>query len=290
MELLNPMPPYNLFGIFGHEYDKAKFVVLPIPYDHTVTYKAGTRDGPQAIIVASRHTEFFNEETDSDIRDIGVYTLDELAPDLSSPENMVKRIEREVSLILDDKKIPVLIGGEHTISIGAIRALSKISKSFSVLQFDAHTDLRDEYLGAKYCHATVMARARELCKSCYSVGIRSMGEGDKKYNKEILYMKEMHKMKIDEIVKTIVKNTSEDIYLTIDFDVINPREMPSVGTPEPDGIDFYDLKEILKGVLEHKRVLGMDFVELMPIPEFSAPNSLAAKLIYFAISYAAKKK
>src|SRR5271155_2540957 len=119
MKILNSTAPYNLFGLKEQDYDNAKVVAVPVPYDSTTTYRSGTRDGPHALIEASRNIELYNEELDTDISKIGIYTTEEIAPDFSSPENMVKRIESEITPILDDKKIPILIGGEHTISIGA---------------------------------------------------------------------------------------------------------------------------------------------------------------------------
>ena len=170
MKILNSMPEYNLFGLEQQDYDTAKVVVLPVPYDSTSTYKVGSREGPRAIIEASRHMELYNEELDEVTSDkAGIFTLEELAPDFNSPEGMVNRIAKEVSLILDDKKMPILLGGEHTIAVGAVKAFAKQRKDFTVLHFDAHADSRDEFFSTKYCHACVMARIREMCSSCYSI-------------------------------------------------------------------------------------------------------------------------
>lgn len=287
MKLLHAGPPYNLFGLEDSTYEKAKAVVFQIPYDSTTTYKSGARDGPHAVIEASRSIEFYSEELDFDISKIGIYTLDEIAPNLNSPEEMVKIIEKEVSQVLDDSKIPFLIGGEHTVAIGGIRAVAKKNKEFSVIQFDAHSDYRDEYAGSKFCHACVMARARDVCSSCFSVGIRSIDEESaRKYGKDILYRKDMRKMSIDEIVNTIVKRTKSKVYITLDLDVLDPSEMPSTGTPEPDGLRFHELAAILKGVLAKKELIGMDFDELSPIGGMVAPNYLVAKLMFLTMGYA----
>ena len=188
VRVLNSMPDYNLFGLEGQDYKKAKIVVLPVPYDSTSTYKVGSREGPRALIEASRNIELYSEELDRDISGVGIYTLEELAPHFNSPKEMVDRIEGEVSLILDDKKLPLLIGGEHTIAVGAVAAVAKRFKDFSVLHFDAHADSRDELYGTRYCHACVMARIREMCKSCYSVGVRSIDADSAKKYKDILYI------------------------------------------------------------------------------------------------------
>ncbi|MEM3839487.1 MAG: agmatinase [Candidatus Micrarchaeaceae archaeon] len=282
------MPPYTLFGV-DNDYNNAKIVVLPIPYDSTTTYKAGARDGPHAIIDASRNMEFYSEELRGDVTELGIYTLDELFPNLNSAEETVNMIEKEVGNILDDKKIPLCIGGDHTIAVGAIRAVSKRNKDLSVIHFDAHSDARDTYAGSKYCHACIMARAREVCSSCLSVGVRSIdADSAVKYGKEIIYRKDMHNLTIDQIVNEIVNRTKERVYITIDVDVIDPSEMPSTGTPEPDGLRFGELTAILRGVLAKKKLLGLDFTELSPPAgnNLTAPNFLVAKLIYLTLGYA----
>ena len=289
MELLNQNPTYNLFGFKNPDYKTAKVVVLPVPYDAATTYKAGARDGPHAIIDASRNMEYYSEEVGADIMDEGfsIYTLEELQPNINSPEAMVKDVEKETARILGDGKVPMLLGGDHSIAIGSISALAKKRKDFSVLHFDAHSDSRDEYLGSRYCHACIMARARDLCDSCYSVGVRSIyAEGAEKFGNEILFRKDMHNMEIDEIVGKISKATKKNIYLTIDVDVLDPSEMPSTGTPEPDGLSFYEISAILRGVLQRKELLGVDFCELSPIGGFTAPNYLVAKLAYLVLNYA----
>lgn len=285
------MPPYNLFGLESQDYVSAKVVVLPVPYDSTASYKAGAREGPHAIIQASRNIELYSEELGTDISKIGIYTLDELEPDVNSAEGMVNRIEKEVSILLNDSKIPLLLGGDHSISIGAFRAVGKAEKNFSILHFDAHSDSREEYMGSRYSHACVAARARELSKNCYSVGVRSIDEDSANiYRKEILYMADMKKLGIQKTADTIVRNTLKNVYLTIDLDVLDPSIMPSTGTPEPDGMDFGTLTGILKAVLGKKKLLGMDMTELCPIPGMAAPDYTAAKLAYLTLGYALAKK
>jgi agmatinase len=288
MKVLNSMVPYNLFGLEGQDYESAKVVVLPVPYDSTSTYKVGSREGPRAIIEASRPMELYNEELDEVTADrVGVFTLEELAPDFSSPEGTVNRIAKEVGLILEDKKLPILLGGEHTIAIGGVGAVSKKYKDFSVLHIDAHADSRDELYGSKYCHACVMARIREICKSCYSIGVRSIDrESASRYGGQILYMKDMRSMETKKIVDKILKNTKENLYITLDLDVLDTSEMPATGTPEPGGMHYDQLLDILKGVLRERRLVGADFNELNPIPGMAAPNVLVAKLIYNVIGYA----
>ncbi len=288
MELNNPMPKYNLFGVENPEYSDAKVVVLPVPYDSTTTYKSGARDGPHEIISASRNMETYSEEFGCDITErIKIFTTDELAPNLNSPEETVRSIEEEVSKILKGGKMPVVLGGEHTVAVGAIYAVSKHVKDFSVIHFDAHSDYRDEYMGSKYCHACIMARARERCDSCFSVGVRSIDETSAaKYGKDILYRKDMHNMTLKEVSEEIIRRTRKNVYITIDTDVIDPSQLPSTGTPEPDGLSFFELTQILKSVISEKHLVGIDFNELAPIGGLTAPNYLVAKLVYMALGYA----
>ncbi|MCL4379580.1 MAG: agmatinase [Candidatus Marsarchaeota archaeon] len=286
MGILNAMPPYNLFGLEEQDYKKAKVVVFPIPYDSTSTYKVGSREGPRAIIEASRSMELYSEELNRRISDIGIYTMEEMAPDFDSPKGMVDRIAKEVSLALDDSKVPLLIGGEHTIAIGAVKAIAGKYKDFSVLHFDAHADSYDEFHNSRYCHACVMARIREICKSCYSVGVRSIDEKSAKKLNDILYMKEARKLSARLIAEKILKSTTKNLYVTIDLDVLDSAEMPSTGTPEPGGFRYNELKDILEIVLKQRKLIGMDVNELCPLPGMVAPNYLAAKLIYQALGYA----
>jgi agmatinase len=286
MELLNQMPPYNLFGLEKQSYENAKVVVIPVPYDSTSSYKSGSKDGPHAIIDASRNIELYNEETEQDISNIGIYTTDELAPDFGSPEGMVERIKKEASIIVNDGKVPLLLGGEHTISIGNVSALLERYKDMSIIYFDAHSDSRDIYMGAKVCHACVARRIMDLTDNIQLIGVRSIDqESARKYAGKILYMKDMHKQQISQIIEDLQNNTSQNVYISIDLDVLDPSEMPSVGTPEPDGMKYSMLVDLLRGVLKSKKLAGMDVVELNPIPGIIAPNYLAAKLIYMALSY-----
>ncbi len=293
MKLLNAMPPYNLFGIEDQNYANAKVVVLPVPYDSTTTYKSGARDGPHAIIDASRNLEFFSEELEDDMTRLGIFTLDELSPNLDSPEKTINSIELETSAIVDDGKLPLLIGGEHSIAIGSIRAISKKygRDNFSVLHFDAHSDSRDEYMGSRYCHACIMARAREVCNSCFSIGVRSTEEdGYRKHRDSTIYRKDMHTKSIEQVVEQLAERTKENVYITIDVDVLDPSIMPSTGTPEPDGLSFYEITSILRDLLAKKKLVGIDFNEFSPIGGMVAPSFTVAKLIYLTLGYAFAQK
>ena len=284
---LNRMPPFNLFGLEEQDYSKAKVAVLPVPYDSTLTYKTGAREGPNAIIDASRNIELYSHELGRDISELGIYTLRAMAPDLSSPENMIAGIKREVGLLLDDGKLPLLLGGEHTITLGALQAFKEKGVELSILDFDAHTDSRQEIFGSRYTHATVMARSTELYPNIFQVGIRSMDATSSASldRGKTITRDDVREKGTDAIVSQIVEGTGDALYLTFDMDALDPAEMPSVGTPEPDGLRFAEAMDIIKGVGRKKKLLGADFVELSPIPHMHAPDFLAAKLIYLTLGY-----
>lgn len=282
---LRALPGHNLFGLEDQSYEKAKIVVLPVPYDSTVTYKSGTREGPGAIINASRNIEPYSYELGADLSSLGIYTLPEMAPDLSSPEGMIAGIKKEIGILLDDGKLPLMLGGEHTITIGALQALKEKGRDLSIIHFDAHSDTRNELYGAKYMHATVMARAKEIFPDIVQVGVRSIdADYAGKFDKDnVLMIDDVQSLGVDEVVSRILSATKENVYVTVDFDVLDPAEMPSVGTPEPNGMRFGELARIIKGIGNKKKLCGIDFVELCPIPYLHAPDFLAAKLIYLTL-------
>ncbi|MDE1855330.1 MAG: agmatinase [Candidatus Micrarchaeota archaeon] len=282
---LRAMPNYNLFGLEDQSYESAKVVVLPVPYDSTVTYKAGTREGPQAIINASRNIELYSYEIGGDPSKVGIYTLQSMEPDMSSPENMVAGVKKEVGMILDDGKIPLVLGGEHTLTIGALQALKARNSDISIIHFDAHSDTRQELFGAKYMHATVISRAMELYPDILQLGVRSIdAEYASRLDRDrVMFIDDVKRLGTDELVSRILSSTKEKIYLTFDFDVLDPAEMPSVGTPEPNGMRFGDVLSIMKGIGSEKKLCGIDFVEFCPIPYLHAPDFLAAKLIYLTL-------
>jgi agmatinase len=281
MGILNQLPPYNLFGLERQDYSVSRIAAFPIPYDSTVTYRSGAREGPAAIISASRNLELYNHELGITLPETFVFTMDAMAPDLNSPEGMINRIEKEVGIAVDDGKVPFLMGGEHTISLGAIRALASRSDDFSILHIDAHSDSRDEIFGTKNSHASIMARARESVKSCYSVGIRSIdSDSASLYGKDMLFMEEIHKAGVQKSTENILSRLNKRVYVTVDLDALDPSEMPSVGTPEPDGLHYAELRYMLNSVFSKREIIGFDITELCPIPGLVAPDFLAAKLAY----------
>lgn len=287
MHVLNSLPPHNLFGLEEQDYKTARIAVLPVPYDATSTYAPGSRFGPDAMIEASRNLELYDHEARSDPSRLGVFTLEQLAPDLSGPERMVRRVSREVSIILQDRKVPLLLGGEHTVAVGAIDALSNTRREFTILHFDAHSDSRDELFGSRYCHACAMARMAELHGDYYSIGVRSIDKDSAmRRNSRIIYMGDVRSMGIKALAGLLAMKSAKNIYVTFDFDCLDPSEMPSTGTPEPDGFRFSEIMGLFSLLLPKKNLIGMDFTELAPIPGMRAPDFLAAKLIYGVLARA----
>ena len=274
------------FGDIPKQYAKlkdAEIVVLPIPYDGTSTWGKGADKGPEAILEASANMELYDIETDSEVYRQGIFTAPPVTED-TSPEAMVEAGYLAAKKYVDTDKFLVTLGGEHSISYGPIKACFEKYPDLTVLQLDAHTDLRDEYLGSEYNHACVMARAQDLCP-VVQVGIRSMdvGEKDRVVPSKIFWAHELQSSL--DWMERAVGQLSENVYLTIDLDVFDPAIMPSTGTPEPGGMMWYQVLDFLKIVLHRTNIVGMDIVELAPTNENKAPDFLAAKLLYKILSY-----
>lgn len=270
------LEPFNFLGLDKQDYETAKVVIFPVPYNATTYWKSGTKEGPQAIIDASRHVELYDIETKKDVSKQGIFTLESLEPSKSSPEETIARIKSVMDKLLQDGKFPVMLGGEHSITLGAIQAFKEKFADLSVLQIDAHTDLRDEFEGTKYHHACVMKRVKDLGLSITQVGIRSMSEGEKVEN--IFFAPNIP-------LEEIISSLKENVYLTFDLDALDPSIMPSTGTPEPGGLDWYEALNLIKEVAKSRKIIGADVVELDPIPGMIAPDFLAAKLVYKIINY-----
>ncbi len=263
--------------------ENSQIVIIPAPYDGTSTWGKGADKGPAAIIDASTHMELYDIETDSQVFLHGIYT-DKPVQGFSSPEDMSAAVEKAVSAWLEKGKFPVLIGGEHSVSIGSIHAHADFHEDLTVLQLDAHTDLRDEYEGSKFNHACVMARVRRQCR-IVQVGIRSMDAAERSTIEpgSIFFAKDIYNNRV--WIDPVVAALSEKVYITIDLDVFDPAIMPSTGTPEPGGLGWYDVLALLKAVAGQRTITGFDVVELCPNEHNKAPDFLAAKLIYKLLSY-----
>lgn len=274
------------FGDIPENYSNlrdSKIVILPVPYDKTSTWIKGADKGPEAILTASSNMELYDIETDSEVYKRGIFT-DKFIDGNLTPEELVDAVDGKTKKFIHDGKFTVVIGGEHSVSIGAIKAHSEKYNNLCVLQLDAHSDLREEYEGSKYNHACVMTRAKENAK-IVQVGIRSMdsSELDHMDKKRVVFAKDIQNNK--EWIKSVIKKLSSKVYITIDLDVFDPSIMPSTGTPEPGGLLWYDVLNLLKEVIKQKEVVGCDVVELCPNKNNKAPDFLAAKLIYKILSY-----
>lgn len=280
--------PFNFGGLDEQNWQKAKVAIFPVPYSSTTYWKAGTKDGPRAIIEASRHLELWDEELKRDISKIGIFTLDELEVSKDSPEETVDRIERVISYIIDERKFPLMIGGEHSITLGAVTAFSKKFENLSVLQLDAHPDSRYEFEGTLYHHASWARRVvGDLNLPVTHVGIRSMSEEEAKFLKKSKKNTVFLAPALPE--EKIIESCKPNVYLTVDLDFFDTAVMPSVGTPEPGGIGWYQTLELLKNAAKRRNLVGADIVELAPIPGISAPDFLAAKLAYKLAGYVMTK-
>ena len=267
-------------------YDKAKFVVVPVPYDLTSTYQSGSRRGPGAILDASANMELYDEELRLETYRAGIHTLTPLEADARGPAKMMNTVQRTVAGIAADGKIPVMLGGEHSISFGAVRAMKEAFPELTVLQLDAHADLRDAYQGTPFSHAAVARRIMEICP-LVQAGIRSMSVEEA----EFLSANPVKSYPADFILdggswcETICGDLHGDVYLSIDLDVLDPAVMPATGTPEPGGIAWRDLIRLIREAAKRCRIRGFDVVELAPIPGMVAPDFLASKLVYRTMGY-----
>ena len=269
----------------------ARVVVIPVPYDSTTSYKSGTRHGPRAIIAASRHLEDYDLELDRDVSLVGIHTTPEIVPDVSGPEAMVGRVRRAVESAASGGKLVALLGGEHTITIGAVQALAKAYGDLSVLYLDAHADLRDQYLGTRWGHASVARRVLEVCP-VVQVGVRSISA------EEMSFIDESHlpvhwwtsaEGYLPHLAEDVLGSLSSSVYVSIDLDVLDPSIMAAVGTPEPGGMSWNELIGLLRAVGAQRSIVGFDVTELAPAEGPEACAFTAAKLAYKLMGYAAAK-
>jgi len=267
-------PPYS-------NLEQAKTVIVPVPYDSTSEWRGGSRHGPQAIIDASQYLELYDLELDREIYKVGICTLPQIEPLLSSPQDMIDRVYQVIKGLIQHEKFVMLLGGEHSLSLGAVKAFKEAFPRLSVLQLDAHADLRNEYLGTKYGQACVMRRIFEFCPIC-QVGVRSLSWEEKQFltqNKlEPFYMSDLASNATS--VKQIMDSLSQDVYVTIDVDVLDPSIMPAVGIPEPDGMSWRQVLDIIESVALRKRVVGFDLMEFCPVEGPGSCAFLLAKLAY----------
>jgi len=276
--------PINFCGLASEysNYDRSKIVVLPVPFEKTTSWIKGTSKGPEAIIDASRNIELYDIDTDSEAFRHGIFTS---KPIISKSENsLVKNLKLEVKRLYAEGKFIVTLGGEHTVTIGPVLAFSEILDDLSVVIFDAHSDMRDEYDDNKYSHACVSKRICDMGINPIQIGIRSMDISEKKNisSSNIFFAKDIVNTD-DDWINGMIGKLNENVYISIDLDVFDPSIMPSVGTPEPGGLDWYKILKILKAIAEVRNVIAFDVVELCP-NNLKYSDFAAAKLIYSFLS------
>ncbi|MGZ3675506.1 MAG: agmatinase [Ktedonobacterales bacterium] len=274
-------------------FETARVVVVPVPFDGMTCYRPGTREGPQAIIDASRNLELYDAELRRSPYSVGIHTLRAVEPIMGNIAGMVDRIEQVTEHLLDQNKFITTLGGDHSTSIGVVRAFAKRYPGLSVLQIDAHADLREEYEGSPLSSATIMRRVLDVCPRTAQVGIRSLSEPEAQLVEErklpMWLASDIHAQTlrgqrgwIDEVVAAL----SDEVYVTIDIDAFDPSLVPGTGTPEPGGLGWYDVVDLLTAVTARKRVVGGDVVELSPLVEGHVSPVVAAKVVYKLIGLA----
>lgn len=263
------------------DYGNSDVVIVPVPYEETVFYRKGTKNGPGALLDASTKLEHFDFEAKRDLLEgIKIHTAEPLSLP-KKPEDAVAAVEEYFSKIFEDKKFPAAIGGEHSISAGIVNAAKKFN-DFSVLQIDAHSDLRDEFEGSKFSHACPMRRIREKVPAV-QVGIRSMSSEEYDFIKKEGIEDFIYGIEFD--TDKVVSQLSEKVYITIDLDAFDPSEIPGVGSPEPGGLKWNQVTNLIKEVSKKKKIIGFDVVELAPVPDNVVSEFTAAKLVYKLIGY-----
>jgi agmatinase len=261
----------------------AKIVLLPVPFDGTSTWQKGADKGPKAFLDASENMELYDIETNTEVYKEGVYLAPEITEN-SSAEALAHKVHEETKKYINKNKFVTVVGGEHSISIGTIRAFNECFNNLTVLHIDAHADLRKEYNGSQYNHACAVYEANTTT-NLIQVGIRSMDISEKR-NMNLDKVFFAHDMSVNEDwIEDVIDQLTENVFITFDLDALDPSIMPSTGTPEPGGLFYYETLEFLKSVFEQRNVVGFDMVELCPNENDKSSDYLAAKLFYKMLSY-----
>ncbi len=274
----------------------SEIVILSAPFEKTVSYGKGTKDGPAEIIKASHYVEFFDEELNRELCfEKGIATLSPMKLEKLSSKKALSEIYKNVKKYLDMGKFVVTLGGEHSISSAPVLAHLEKYQNLSILQFDAHSDLRESYEGSKYSHASVMARVAEHTNDIVQVGIRAQCKEEAEYIREhgikTFYSRGIRTGLYGNFwMEEVVNSLKENVYITFDVDGFDPSFMPHTGTPEPGGLFWDETMNLLKRVGESKNIIGFDVVELAPDKKDTSSSFVAAKLVYKILNYAYSKK
>jgi agmatinase len=287
-------PPLNFLGLEGKEASRgfARFVLLPVPHEASVVGQPGARFGPEAILRASRQLERFDEELNLEPENFGIHTLASLRPAAEGPTVMMTRVKTTVASVLAEEKVPVVIGGDHSVTTAAVEAcMEQVTPRLTVLQIDAHADLdgppASQAPGATDAMRPLLGRVRLV-----QVGIRSLSSADKaamgQGQVHTFFMHAIRRRQISDIITEITQAARGNLYITIDLSGLDPSVMPATARPRPGGLLWWELLAILRSVISQSTVVGFDVVELAPIPGLVAPDTLAAQLVLKLIGYTAK--
>lgn len=289
--------PMNFGGIDEEEYsaiDTAEVLILPVSYEGTVSYGTGTGGGAMAIVDASRNMELYEEETDTEPYKVGIHTLPEFTP-RETPETMMRELYELSKELVDKGKFVCMLGGEHSVSAPLIQAHNEKYENMSVLQIDAHADLRDTYDGTPHSHASIMARVvKDMRIPSVQVGIRSISVDEAKSLKndnlptKIYWARDVAGR--TDWIDDAIDSLTENVYLTIDIDGLDPSIVPTTGTPEPGGLGWYETLTLIRKLAEKKRVVGMDLVEYSYVESYDSPAFLCSKLVYKSLAYIFREK
>ena len=287
--------PINFGGIAEEEFssfDNSRIIVWPVSYEGTVSYGGGTGKGAAAIIDASRNMELYEDETDAEVYKLGIHTVDE-SPSIDSPERMMNSLYERAHQLVGSGKFVTMIGGEHSVSAPVIRAHAEKYPNLSILQIDAHADLRDTYDGTPYSHASIMARVvKDLKIPAVQVGIRSISAEEARALDDlptrIFWARDI--VGRDDWWDDAVEGLTENVYLTIDIDGLDPSLVSATGTPEPGGLGWYDAVGLIRTLARNRNVVGMDLTEYSYVEGQSASAFLCAKLIYKTLAFVFEKE
>ncbi len=281
----------NFGGIDEDEYsgfEPARVLVWPVSYEGTVSYGSGTGEGAMAIVDASRNMELYEEETDAEVYKIGIHTLDPFRP-RETPEDMMEGLYEEAKSLIDSGKFICMLGGEHSVSGPVIKAHAEKYHDLSVLQIDAHADLRDTYDGTPHSHASIMARVvKDMRIPSVQVGIRSISADEARLLETGIPTKIFWARDIvgkTDWIDEAIEGLTDNVYLTIDIDGLDPSIVPTTGTPEPGGLGWYETLTLIRKLAEKKKIIGMDLVEYSYFENYDSPAFLCAKLVYKSLAY-----
>jgi len=291
MSRYTPLPPENFGGIFEEHsrYESSRAVIFPIPLERTTTHHPGTRNGPSAILAASRNIELYDEELQIEpYKEIGIHTLPPIDTMDGTLDEVLTELFTAECALLEDNKFPIALGGEHSLTPPLVSALSKKYRNLSVLHLGAHAALRNEYQANPSSRACAMRRVTEVCHAV-QIGVRSISAQEARelpdLHTKIYWAKDIALVPLKSWIAKVLADLSASVYLTISLDVFDPSLAPATSMPEPGGLDWYQVTSLLRAVAGHKKIVGMDVVDLVPQPGHHASDALAAKLIYKSLGY-----